>query len=150
MSGHLGQPLSQHVTLELVLGINGGYGPDRLGWVRVLPDGGVEAGPGGGSFVVPDRQYLVITDVDWQWKDTPANAGAAVTLRLFVVHGDDSGRRLLESTIVLSPAGQGGTTTRWVAGGVFGSGTKIGVDTMPLPPQGKLQHVLLHGYLASR
>ena len=152
MPSHLGQSLSNHVTLELVSGLNGGYGPERLGWVRILPSGGIQAGPGGGNFVVPDRNFLVITDLDWQWNDHgPANAGAAVTLRLFVVgQGDDHGRRLLESTITLSQSGQGGTTTRWIAGGVFGAGTKIGLDTTPFAPSGRLQHALLHGYLVAR
>ncbi len=152
MASHLGQNISDHVTLELVGGINGGYGGERLGWVRILPNGGIQAGPGGGNFVVPDRHYLVITDLDWQWNDHgAANAGAAVTLRLFVVGPDnDQGRRLLESTITLSPSGQGGTTTHWVAGGVFGAGCRIGIDTSPLAPGGHLQHALLHGYLATR
>lgn len=67
-----------------------------------------------------------------------------------VGQNDDHGQRLLESTITLSPAGQGGTTTRWVAGGVFGAGTRIGIDTVPFGSAGRLQHALLHGYLATR
>jgi hypothetical protein len=77
-----------------------------------------------------------------------ANAGAAVTLRLFLVTPAGS-MRLLESTIVLSPAGKGGTSTNLTAGGVFGPGTKIGIDTRPLNSQGRLQHAMLHGYLIS-
>jgi hypothetical protein len=116
--------------------------------VRTLADGGVEAGQGG-NYAVPAGTSLVITDADWQWDDHgTANAGASVTLRLFVVTAAGS-MRLLESTTVLSPAGKGGTSTNWTAGGVFGPGTKIGIDTSPLNSQGRLQHAMLHGYLIS-
>jgi hypothetical protein len=147
MASHLGQAVSNHVTLELVGGINGGYGPEQLGWVRILLDGTIESGPGGGNYVVPARKRLVVTDLDWQYDDhSTANVGAAVTLRLFVV-GGDSDRRLMESTIVLSSAGTGGTVTSWTSGGVFGAGTSIGIDTTPLPTANRLQHAMLHGYL---
>src|SRR5262245_24872499 len=33
MASHLGQSIANHATLELVGGINGGYGPEQLGWV---------------------------------------------------------------------------------------------------------------------
>lgn len=150
MSSHLGQPIANHVTLELVAGINGGYGPDKLGWVRILPDGQVESGPGGGNYVVPRGLSLVITDVDWQYDDHgTSNAHAAVTLRLFIVGRGEipPARRLMESTITLSSAGQGGTVTRWTAGGVVGSGMRIGIDTILLAPAHRLQHVMVHGYL---
>ena len=127
-----------------------GYGPESLGWVRILPSGGIQIGPGGGNYVVPRGQSLVVTDVDWQYDDHgPGNAGALVTLRLFVVGSgdDDEGRRLMESTIVLSQTGQGGTVTSWTAGGVFGPGTKVGIDTSPLDAANRLQHAMLHGYL---
>ncbi len=148
MATHLGQVVSNHVTLELIGGINGGYGPEQFGWVRILPNGNIESGPGGGNYVVPARNHLVITDLDWQYDDHgTANAGAAVTLRLFVVGGESNGRRLMESTVVLSSAGVGGTVTSWTSGGVFGPGTRIGIDTVPLPTAHRLQHALLHGYL---
>jgi len=153
MASHLGQSIANHVTLELVGGINGGFGPDKLGWVRILPSGGIQAGPGGGNFVVPRNQLLVITDADWQYDDhSTSNAGAQVTLRLFVVGpGDEEdGRRLMESTVVLSDAGQSGTVASWTAGGVFGPGTRIGVDTSPLTSSNRLQHAMLHGYLIAK
>jgi hypothetical protein len=150
MASHLGQSISNHVTLELWSGLNGGYGVDRLGWVRILPNGSLQGGPSGGNFVVPFNQCLVITDVDWQYHDIGTNhAGVEVTLRLFVVGGreEDVGSRLMESTIVLSGVGESGTVTSWTAGGVFGPGTKIGIDTIPLTSRNRLQHALLHGYL---
>ena len=147
MASHLGQTITNHVTLELVGGINGGFGNERLGWIRILPNGVGQGGPGGGNFVVPGGKRLVVTDVDWQYDDHgTSNAGAIVTLRLFVFGPDDSDRRLMESTIVLSAKGQG-TVTSWTAGGVFGPGTRIGIDTTPLPSANRLQHAMLHGYL---
>ena len=148
MASHLGQAVANHVTLELVGGINGGYGPEQLGWIRILPSGSIQPGPGGGNYVVPKGKQLVITDVDWQYDDHgTANAGALVTLRLFVVSPKGDDRRMIESTIVLSPAGQGGTVTSWTAGAVFGPGTTIGIDTSPLSSAHRLQHAMLHGYL---
>jgi hypothetical protein len=148
MASHLGQAIANHVTLELVGGINGGYGPDSLGWIRILPNGGIQAGPAGGNFVVPRGKRLVVTDLDWQYDDHgTTNAGALVTLRLFVVSPSGDDRRMMESTLVLSPAGQAGTVTSWTAGAVFGPGTKIGTDTFPLPTAHHLQHAMLHGYL---
>jgi hypothetical protein len=148
MASHLRQPIANHVTLELIGGINGGYGPEQLGWVRILPNGGIQSGPGGGNFVVPRGKRLVVTDLDWQYDDHgTSNAGALVTLRLFVVSPNGSDRRMIESAIVLSSAGQGGTVTSWTAGAVFGPGTKIGIDTSPLPTAHRLQHAMLHGYL---
>jgi hypothetical protein len=92
--------------------------------------------------------HLVITDLDWQYDDhSTANVGAAVTLKLFVVGGEPDGRRLMESTVVLSSAGVGGTVTSWTSGGVFGPGTRIGIDTIPLSTANRLQHAMLHGYL---
>ena len=150
MASHLGQSIANHVTLELVGGINGGYGPDSLGWTRVMPDGGIATVSGGGNFVVPRAKFLVITDADWQFDDHgTSNAGAHVVMRLFIVKADDLPRRLMESTIVLSSTGQGGAVATWTAGGVFGPGTKIGIDVAgPVSAKG-LQHVLLHGYLVA-
>jgi hypothetical protein len=69
MPSHLGQDISRQVTLELVGGINGGSGPEQLGWVRTLADSGVEEGKGG-NYVVPAGTSVVITDADWQWTIT--------------------------------------------------------------------------------
>lgn len=147
MASHLGQNISNHVTLELVGGIIDGYGSDKLGWWRILADGSKQLGPSGGTWVVPAGQHLVLTDIDWQFDDHgTANAGVLVVLRLFVVKGRTD-QRLIESSIVLSDKGQGGTVTSWTAGGVFGPGTSIGIDTAPIGSTGKLQHTMLHGYL---
>jgi hypothetical protein len=76
MASHLGQPISSHITLELVGGIKGGDGPESFGWVRILPSGGIQSGPGGGNYVVPRGHCLVVTDADWQrcgsWSTGPA------------------------------------------------------------------------------
>ncbi len=148
MATHLGQAIADHVTLESVSGINGGFGDERRGWTRVLPNGQSF----GENFVVPAKRHLVITDLDWQYDNHgTTHANRTVTLRLLIVAGDPSdvhaARRLLESSITLSAAGTGGTVTSWTSGGVFGPGTRIGIDTSPLQAMGGLQHALLHGYL---
>jgi len=79
MASHLGQTITNHVTLELVGGINGGFGNEGLGWIRILPNGVGQGGPGGGNFVVPGGKRLVVTDVDWQYDDHgTSNAGTRI------------------------------------------------------------------------
>ena len=58
---------SQHVVLEVVGGMNGGYGPGKLDFIRVLSDGTTQAGNGGLGWRIPTGQALVVTDVDWQY-----------------------------------------------------------------------------------
>ena len=41
------QSVAQNVVLEVVGGMNGGCGPGKLDFVRVLPDGNSQSGPGG-------------------------------------------------------------------------------------------------------
>jgi len=159
MVTHLGQAVSNHITLELVGGIRHGYGEEQLGWIRVLPDGSIESGPDGGNYVVPIGRHLVITDIDWQFDDHgTANVGAAVTLRLFVVGTEPNGHsetqtqvppgfnRMMESTVMLGSTGTGGIVTNWVSGAIFGPGTRVGIDTFPFSTANRLQHAMLHGY----
>ena len=44
---------SQHVVLEVCAGMNGGYGPARLDFLRILPDATAQAGAGGLGWRVP-------------------------------------------------------------------------------------------------
>src|SRR6516162_2394574 len=50
---HLRQPVGEHVTLEVVGGMKGGCGAAKLEFVRVLPDGSADSGPGGTGYRVP-------------------------------------------------------------------------------------------------
>jgi hypothetical protein len=156
MSTHLGQSPQNQVVLELVGGINGGYGIHKLDWVRNLPNGTRENGTGpGGQFRVPTGAVLVITDVDWQYNDTASPPGTMQIFRLFVQSlgagpGDD-GLRVFESAIVLGPLSSGGASIAMTAGFVVSSDARIGVDVFPGPegPPSGLQHAILRGYVTS-
>ena len=140
----------QHVVLELVGGINGGCGPAKLDFLRVLPDGNVEAG---GPWRVPAGQALVVTDVDWQYvhPQGAAFAGRIEVLRLTVENLANAAltRREFESTITLSSHGEGGTSVAMTSGFVVSSKARICPDVSPGPtgPPSGLQHLILQGYL---
>jgi len=156
MSTHLGQIPQNHVVLELIGGLKGGYGPNNLDWVRNLPDGTRENGTGpGGQFRVPIGSMLVITDVDWQYESTASQPGTMQIFRLFVVSlastgpGFDPGLRVFESAVVLGPFSNGGASVAMTAGFVVSSNARIGVDVFPGPegPPGGIQHAILRGYV---
>jgi hypothetical protein len=67
--------VSQHVVLEVVAGMNGGCGPGKLDFVRVLADGNSQSRPGGLGWRVPAGQALVVADVDWQYIPSPRSCG---------------------------------------------------------------------------
>jgi hypothetical protein len=153
MATHLGQVATDHIVLELVGGMNGGCGPGRLDFVRVLPDGNIQSGPGGLGYRIPRRRFLVITDVDWQYVH-PTHAAAAGTieiLRLFIENlGNPSlSRRAFESTVTLSSRGEGGISESMTSGFVVSSAARICPDLFPGPegPPFGLQHLILRGYL---
>lgn len=143
---------SQHVVLEVIGGMNGGC-ESGFDFVRNLPNGEREAGPGGLGWRVPVGQALVITDVDWQYvhPQGPAAAGTIEILRLFVeglADGSDS-QREFESTITLSSKGEGGVSEAMTSGIVVSSKARICPDIFPGPtgPPSGLQHLILRGYL---
>ena len=144
---------SQHVVLEVVGGLNGGYGPAKLDFIRVLPDGSSQSGAGGLGWRVPAGQALVVTDVDWQYVHPQAAAyGDKIeVLRLFLenLSAPGNSRRAFESTITLSSKGEGGASECMRTGFVVSSKARIGVDISPGPtgPPSGLQHLLLRGYL---
>jgi hypothetical protein len=144
---------SQHVVLEVVGGMNGGYGPDKLDFVRNLSDGSVESGPGGLGWRAPAGKVLVVTDVDWQYvhPQGATQAGTIQVLRLFIQNlaNPDNSRRALDSTIILSATGEGGVSQAMTSGFVVSSKARIGPDLFPGPsgPPSGLQHLILRGYL---
>lgn len=154
MASHLGQEIGDHVVLELISGVNGGYGPQQYDWVRNMPDGSQEQGTGpGGQFRVPTGWALVITDVDWQY-DVAAGAGTMQVFRLFVLSTADDpdvgGRRVFDSAIVLGPEGSGGASVAMTTGIVVSDAARLGVDVVPgAGGPGALQHAILRGYLIS-
>jgi len=151
---HMGQPASEHVTLEVVGGLQGGCGPALNDFVRVLPDGNSESGAGGLGWRVPEGKILVVTDVDWQY--VHPNHGTATgkiqTLRLFIENSADPSRsrRAFESTITLSSEGEGGISESMTSGFIVSSAARICIDvnTGPQGPPFGLQHLILRGYMA--
>ncbi|HWR01659.1 MAG: hypothetical protein HGA46_08850 [Chlorobiaceae bacterium] len=144
---------SQHVTLEVVGGFNGGYGPSKLDFVRILSDGSSQSGPGGLGWRVPAGHALVVTDVDWQYVHPQGATGAdrIMVLRLFIenIANPSNSRRAFESTITLSSKGEGGIHESLTTGFPVSSKARIGVDIIPGPigPPSGLQHLLIRGYL---
>jgi len=144
---------SQHVVLEVVAGMNGGYGPAKLDFLRIQPDATAQAGAGGLGWRVPAGQTLVITEVDWQYVHPQGTAGAdkIEVLRLFLESLASPGniRRVFESTVTLSSKGEGGISESMTSGFVVSSKARIAPDIMPGPlgPPSGLQHLILRGYL---
>jgi hypothetical protein len=144
-NSHMGQPASHHVLLEAIGVANTGDPSKDLDFFRTLPDGTMTpSGPAG--FRVAAGDVLVITDVDWQYSGAPGNSQ---TFRVFIkpLKGDDPGRRVFESTITLDGEGHGGISEAMTTGFVVSSNVRLAVDTYP--GGGKIQHVLLRGYLIS-
>jgi hypothetical protein len=146
---HMGQPASNHVTLEVIGGVTGGCGPAQLDFMRVLPDGS-----NGGIFRVPKGEVLIVTDVDWQYvhPNGGTDSGKIQVLRLFIQNlaNPQESRRAFESTITLSSAGEGGASESMTSGFVVSSKARICPDVSPGPqgPPYGLQHLILRGYLA--
>lgn len=145
--------VSQNVVLEVVGGMDGGCGPTRLDFVRILADGNAQSGPEGLGWRVPVGQALVITDVDWQYLH-PLGAKAAgriEVLRLFIENlaTPTDTRRAFESTITLSSHGEGGISEAMTSGFVVSSKARVCLDISPGPlgPPIGLQHLILRGYL---
>lgn len=144
---------SQHVVLEVVGGINGGCGPGKMDFIRNLSDGTNQSGPGGLGWRVPAGRALVVTDVDWQYvhPQGAADAGKIQVLRLFIESLASPGDsfRAFESTITLSPQGQGGISEAATSGFVVTSKARICPNVFPGPqgPPFGLQHLILRGYL---
>ncbi len=144
---------SQHVVLEVVGGMNGGCGPAKLDFLRILSDGTAQSGSGGLGWRVPVGQALVITDVDWQYvhPQGAAGAGKIEVLRLFIENltTPSNTRRAFESTITLSSHGEGGISQAMTSGFVVSSKARTCPDVFPGPlgPPSGLQHLILRGYL---
>ena len=151
MTSHLGQNPLDHVVLEIVMGMNGGYGPEKIDFVRNTADGTRAPAASPGAFRVPTGKVLVITDVDWQYAH--GNPGDMQIFRLFAdplssTTSPSHGLRVFESAIVLGPQGSGGASIAATSGFAISSKARIGVDMFPGPlAQGGLQHCLLRGYL---
>lgn len=148
MTSHLGQNPTDHVVLEMVLGVTGGFGTHRVEFVRTGPNGDQIPSPSPGGFRVPRDTMLVITDVDWQYAN--GGPGSMQTFRLDPLSGPRAGygARVFESAVVLGPQGSGGASIAMTSGFAISPGARIGADATPGPfAPGAVQHCLLRGYL---
>lgn len=143
---HLGQPPSQHVLLESIGVADTGDPRQDLDFFRILPDGTMTPG-GPTGFRTPRGKMLIITDVDWQYGS--GNPGGAQTFRVFIekLAEPSLSRRVFESTVTLNGEGHGGTSEAMTTGFVVSPEVRLTVDTFP--GGGKIQHVLLRGYLVT-
>jgi hypothetical protein len=137
---HMGQPPSNHVTLESI-GIDPKEDPCETGidFVRIHPDGSRDQTPP--FFHVPAGKVLVVTDVDWQYAGGVPRS--AQTFRIFI-RGNDR-PRVFESTIILNDSGEGGISEGMTSGFVLASGSALCVDTTQTG--GQISHVVIRGYL---
>jgi len=146
---HLGVPSHELVLLESI-GVSDFPDPRQsLAFFKTKYDAGLQE-PSGGTFgySAPKRKAIIITEVDWQYES--GKAGENVTLRIFLEWpplNKCPERRVLESTILLGSNGGGGVSTSETTGIVVLSGVKITVDVTGSGATGKIQHVLLRGYL---
>ncbi|HUR65732.1 MAG TPA: hypothetical protein VMZ03_05220 [Chitinophagaceae bacterium] len=120
-----------------------------LSFKRIKSQDGMFDPPAGTfGYTAPAGKALVITETDWQFAN--GIAGDNVTLRIWLTWPQDPGtdRRVMESTITLGTSGSGGTSTAERTGILVPSGVKISVDvTGTGRGTGKIQHVLMRGYL---
>jgi hypothetical protein len=135
---HMGQPASQLVLLESIGIADTGDPQQDLGFFRTLPTG-AHTPTSGKGFCPPRGKVLIITDVDWQYAG--GAPGGMQVFRIFV-----AGQRVCESAITLSASGEGGISEALTTGFVVAPGKLLSVDTSP--GGGRIQHVLLRGYLA--
>jgi hypothetical protein len=131
---HMGQPPSNHVTLEAV-GVK-----DGLDFIRITADGTREPS----AFRVPAGKVFVVTDVDWQY-----NSGAPQgrqTFRIFILNlAKGESWRVFESTVILNGSGDGGISEAMTSGFVVSSKGRIHVDVSP--GGGVINHIIIRGYL---
>ena len=141
--------------LEMVRGVQGGFGPTKIEFVRNLSTG-LKAGGLFTPFRVPAGRVLVITDADWQYTHPQGKVGAGLSpyIRLFIHKlGTDehAALRVFESTITLDLHGQGGISESMTSGFAVAFGARIGADmeVAPFGPPSGLQHMILRGYLTN-
>jgi hypothetical protein len=147
---HLGQPALNHVVLEVVAEVRGGYGAGQFEFIRLMPDGNSVQQP----FRVPQDQLLIITEVDWQYShpNHEAAAGQIEILRLLLQplpSGQSPGVCVFESPATLGNKGEGGTSQSMTTGFVVSPHARICPEVIPGPtgPQFGLKHIILRGYV---
>jgi hypothetical protein len=138
---HMGQPPSNHITLQSTIGANF-ITPVDLQLRRINPNGTVDdpAPP----FSVPVGQVLVVTDVDWEYHAGPP--GLQI-LRIDIQNISSGGQshRVFYSAITLDKSGLGATTEAMTSGFIVSSEARLLFSTFP--GGGVLQDLIIRGYL---
>ena len=85
---HLGVPVNDLVTLQVISAGRIGCGPAKFDVLQVLPDGTSGTDP----FRIPEGRELVITEIDWYYFDGPP--GATVILSVLAENLRDASGNL--------------------------------------------------------
>jgi hypothetical protein len=142
---HVGTPVNDLVTLQVISGARNGCGPAKFDVVRVLPDGTSSAE----AFRVPEGRSMVITELDWYYFNGPP--GATVVLSVLTESLRDASKRnaVFQSPLRLGPDGVGGASERMTTGFAVSSSGRLCFEVLngsvgyPM----RLSKVLLRGYL---
>lgn len=133
------------VTLVMVAKQRNGCGEAKLDFVRAQPDGLPDAG----LFRVPERQILVITDVEWLYGG--GGPGLTKSLILKVENLEDATQRtaVLRSTIRLNGDGAGGASEHLTTGLQVSPSARIcpELEGEPVASPRRLISLILRGFL---
>jgi hypothetical protein len=144
---HVGTPVNDLVTLQLISGARNGCGPAKFDVVRIFPDGTSGAEP----FRVPDGRSLVITELDWYYFNGPP--GLTVILSVFTENLRDGSKRnvVFQSPLRLGSDGVGGASERMTTGFAVSSSGRLCFDVLngSIGTPMRLSRVLLRGYLVN-
>jgi hypothetical protein len=148
---HMGVSAGDHVVLESISGASGGCASGEFEFQQILSDGTRAQG----FFRVPARKVLVVTDVDWRYRNTAAPAGTNELLQLFIGNLADPGvaNIALETLVTLDGQGEAGRNHELTSGIVVSSGARLCPEVHPgnvnpLGPTPSLQ-VYVRGYLTT-
>lgn len=142
---HVGTPVNDLVTLQVLSGTRNGCGPAKFEAVRVLPDG--TSGPEG--FRVPEGRAMVITELDWYYVNGPP--GMTVVLSVLTENLRDASKRstVFQSPLRLGADGVGGRSEHMTTGFAVSSSARLCFDVLngSIGYPMRLSKVLLRGYL---
>jgi hypothetical protein len=142
MVTHMGQPPSNHITLESTI-VGNVTTPTDLHLRRINPNGNViqDAPP----FSVPVGQVLVVTDVDWFYRSGPPSQIQILKIDVQNISSGGQSHTLFYSAISIDNNGDGATTEAMTGGFVVSSDARILISTFP--GGGVIQDVITRGYL---
>jgi hypothetical protein len=133
---HLGQPIRNHVTLGC-FGTVHGDSSTTWAFFRIFPNGTAY------DFTIPKGQFLVVTDVDWNYNTGEPNKLQTFSI-LMKMPKKEIRNVIFTSTIFGDMNGAGGSSVSMTTGLVIS-------DMRSLEPhlesRGALNEIILRGYL---